>query len=430
MQQGKRKGSQVVVKSGDGFNEEDYVICHHCGEKSKTKIELKEHICRAHLSTFVGDKRGGNDSECLRKSFRCSFCQKEFNRRNGLTKHLKIHNGIKPHKCNVCSYSTANGSHLRRHIYHVHNGDKPFKCNSCEYSTTVETRLKSHIERHTKEMPYRCDKCDFKASVKARFMSHMRKHIDKKPFKCDVCDYGTAFEPVLRSHMYMHIGEKPFCCDICKYGTTKRSTLKAHMYKHTGERPFKCHICEFSSRTVSDLKRHIRVHTALHVLARHLARLERKVDEIYDKQVELLQRINPDNSRAVGAELCIPENVRTPLQTQNDIEELEKWLSLSKDNAIILEEKLSLLGGKKLVNVTNRILESLFENKLALHCNWTGRNQKYSLKDLKLMKIVKGAVRRNKQTEGATDDEITTCISNWFRFTKDRDGGREMRRNK
>lgn len=38
------------------------------------------------------------------------------------------------------------------------------------------------------------------------------------------------------------------------------------------------------------------------------------------------------------------------------------------------------------------------------------------------------AVRINKYTGNATDDEIQKVIKSWFRFTKDRDGGREARR--
>lgn len=37
-------------------------------------------------------------------------------------------------------------------------------------------------------------------------------------------------------------------------------------------------------------------------------------------------------------------------------------------------------------------------------------------------------MRRHRIAELATDVEINTVISNWFRFTKDRDGGREKRR--
>lgn len=39
-----------------------------------------------------------------------------------------------------------------------------------------------------------------------------------------------------------------------------------------------------------------------------------------------------------------------------------------------------------------------------------------------------GAVRKNKAAENETDHGITDIIISWFRFAKDRDGGRESRR--
>lgn len=41
---------------------------------------------------------------------------------------------------------------------------------------------------------------------------------------------------------------------------------------------------------------------------------------------------------------------------------------------------------------------------------------------------ITGAVRRNKVAEKASNAEITDVITSWFRFAKDRDGGREQRR--
>lgn len=44
--------------------------------------------------------------------------------------------------------------------------------------------------------------------------------------------------------------------------------------------------------------------------------------------------------------------------------------------------------------------------------------------------IVSGIVRRYKNMSDSTDEEIYTVMKSWFRFTKDRDGGRDARRKK
>ena len=38
-----------------------------------------------------------------------------------------------------------------------------------------------------------------------------------------------------------------------------------------------------------------------------------------------------------------------------------------------------------------------------------------------------GAVRKNKLTTSATDNEIDTIMKDWFRYAKDREGGRKKR---
>ncbi|KAL4719698.1 hypothetical protein ACJJTC_007887 [Scirpophaga incertulas] len=101
--------------------------------------------------------------------------------------------------------------------------------------------------------------------------------------------------------------------------------------------------------------------------------------------------------------------------------------SLDK-NAKQLVTYLSFVGGSKVPTITRRILEKLFTNKLALLYNWTGENVKLPLKNMQLIKVIRDAIRHNKIAEKATDSEIQEVIANWFRFTKDRNGGRETRR--
>jgi hypothetical protein len=44
--------------------------------------------------------------------------------------------------------------------------------------------------------------------------------------------------------------------------------------------------------------------------------------------------------------------------------------------------------------------------------------------------FVLGVVRNNKDTAAAKECEVLERVRNWFRFSKDRDGGREERRKK
>ncbi|KAG8239778.1 hypothetical protein J437_LFUL019406 [Ladona fulva] len=174
----------------EAVEEEDYVRCHHCGEKRKTKYELKEHIYGTHLSLFMDVQTGVDEDEKKKKATKCVFCQKKFPCRASLELHLKI---------------------------------------------------------HTTNRPINCDKYVCSSSNRPTFSLQNYKEIDEKTFKCTYCEYRTSDRSSLRWHIHSHTGEKPYKCAYCEYRSSNKSHLKAHTFKHTGEKPFNCSYCEFSA---------------------------------------------------------------------------------------------------------------------------------------------------------------------------------------
>ncbi|CAG9785321.1 unnamed protein product [Diatraea saccharalis] len=67
-------------------------------------------------------------------------------------------------------------------------------------------------------------------------------------------------------------------------------------------------------------------------------------------------------------------------------------------NNLIVSKKsvnhLSYIGGNKPPAIVKRILEKVFTNNLAVKCNWTGKNKKTSLKDLRIVKIIKEKIAK------------------------------------
>ena len=86
-----------------------------------------------------------------------------FTRQRTLDKHIaSIHEGIKPFKCGLCEYSSANKDHLTTHIMYKHEGKKPFKCEDCKASFTCKSDLKRHIyEKHSYDIPNNLALFDF-----------------------------------------------------------------------------------------------------------------------------------------------------------------------------------------------------------------------------------------------------------------------------
>lgn len=68
-----------------------------------------------------------------------------------------------------------------------------------------------------------------------------------------------------------------------------------------------------------------------------------------------------------------------------------------KIKIILLQEiYLSYIGGNKTATIVRRILERVFTNSFATQCNWTGKNNKYKLKELRLTEVILGKLKHLK----------------------------------
>lgn len=116
------------------------------------------------------------------------------------------HKKLTPYKCEICSYSTAYSSHLKRHVDAVHHKKlklKTYKCEQCGYSTVYPSNLKRHDD-----------------------LVHKRL----KPLKCNLCDYSTAISSHLKMHVEaVHENFKPHKCIMCAYTGSQLSDLKRHV---------------------------------------------------------------------------------------------------------------------------------------------------------------------------------------------------------
>ncbi|XP_077289492.1 uncharacterized protein LOC143913520 [Arctopsyche grandis] len=65
-----------------------------------------------------------------------------------LSAHLKIHNGVKPHKCDICSKTYTTKRSLSEHI-NTHSRLKPHKCDICLKSFISKSHLRGHKRIHT-----------------------------------------------------------------------------------------------------------------------------------------------------------------------------------------------------------------------------------------------------------------------------------------
>uniref|UniRef100_A0A915PHZ9 C2H2-type domain-containing protein n=1 Tax=Setaria digitata TaxID=48799 RepID=A0A915PHZ9_9BILA len=120
-------------------------ICQHCGQTFGLHDRLAKHIASRHRdrSASVIGKNGSS------KVHKCSMCNKSFGRSDMLTRHMRLHTGIKPYGCQTCGQVFSRSDHLSTH-QRTHTGEKPYQCPQCSYAASRRDMITRHMRTHTR----------------------------------------------------------------------------------------------------------------------------------------------------------------------------------------------------------------------------------------------------------------------------------------
>ena len=275
-----------VNKGTEDLDQEEFVPmtnypCDHCEASFATKRELMTHItnhdeispfqctaagCEAKFPTekklAIHEKRQHN------KQHSCNFCGKVCVSQSQLKKHVLIHTGDRPFKCNSCEKSFTQKSHVTFHQKTVHSKDgfdrKKHVCLVCGRGFSTKGVLNKHKMLHTNDRPFQCDVCSKSFVQKSHLKVHFAKHTGHRPFPCPECGKQFTTKHHLKEHSLLHSGSKPwFHCNQCDAKYRGQTDLATHIRTHTGETPYHCQQegCGKSFRSLRSLENHIRVHT-------------------------------------------------------------------------------------------------------------------------------------------------------------------------
>jgi len=163
-----------IKKAHEGIKMKTYVrqkvMCVECGKLLQSRAKLEAHILIVHK----GIKMDQN------KQLACGKCDKLFSSRQSLQKHEKIHTTStlderRTISCPSCTTTFTLKENLRRHIRAVHEGIKPHSCEVCEKKFASKNEVKEHMTMHTGEKAYKCDECGKCFSQMSSLCGHKKK---------------------------------------------------------------------------------------------------------------------------------------------------------------------------------------------------------------------------------------------------------------
>ncbi|CAD7084038.1 unnamed protein product [Hermetia illucens] len=181
---------------------------------------------------------------CSKETFKCKNCEEEFDSKESLKAHGKVHRNSKRNEvytCPVCDKQLKVSSMwLHRKI---HNESERFSCDICGQKFVQKINLIHHTKAHLGEKPFECSQCQMSFPERSHLIKHQRYHTSTRQYKCEKCGKMYKTERCLKVHNLVHLEKRPFVCSECNKSFISSSKLKQHSNIHTGERPYKCKYC-------------------------------------------------------------------------------------------------------------------------------------------------------------------------------------------
>ena len=101
-----------------------------------------------------------------------------------LTKHLQMHSGIEPNKCDLWKFASSRVFSLQTHLK-MHRREKSNNRNQCDYLSSRANDLRRHLKTHSGEKPNKCNQCNYASSHASDLSRHLKTHTREKPNKCN-----------------------------------------------------------------------------------------------------------------------------------------------------------------------------------------------------------------------------------------------------
>lgn len=195
------------------------------------------------------------------REYKCTICNKAFDRPYRLTRHLEIHDPNRPRiPCNYCTKSFTRKDSLESHIKTVHAAVHPYTCTheTCGRTFATRSMYLNHQKVHGESKPYHCQECDGSFTLLADLKDHLKKsHSENEELRCSECFRVCLSQEDLETHK---VSDHRFECEICGKIFARLAYLQTHVKVHNGESKFNCRFCSDGFNSIYAYRQHMKTH--------------------------------------------------------------------------------------------------------------------------------------------------------------------------
>ncbi|XP_025831938.1 zinc finger protein 271-like [Agrilus planipennis] len=118
-------------------------------EDSKPKSSSKTENCSNVNSKSSAKNNSSHCSKVIkkRKKYICSYCERTFGWSTDLKRHILVHTGDRPFKCNACPLAFTRKFLLQKHQHRIHPNDKINELNTNKRTLPILSPLKLLIKK-------------------------------------------------------------------------------------------------------------------------------------------------------------------------------------------------------------------------------------------------------------------------------------------
>ena len=167
--------------------------CDQCDVTFKTAATRDQHVRNIHVEPDA-------------RPFTCDECQGVFKTKAVLKTHQeRIHQRGDPIPCPYCAVEFATDAYLEHHINRAHRcGDDEHPCTECDKVFDYKYNLAKHIASVHKEKRFKCQFCDLRFEQPGQVRAHEGVHTGVLIEACSQCDARFCWKSSLRVHVYYH----------------------------------------------------------------------------------------------------------------------------------------------------------------------------------------------------------------------------------